>query len=908
MPMSLDSSSPRPRSLPEPDVFENRRRRREKRLMHLRPRPSLFPPPIRSSTLSTSKSASDFTSYSPPALPDGEEGGNFYPHLRTSRFVRNGPYALTGRSQIGTETKAAPPLSDSGSIPSSSRYKADPTEDQFDGDYIGSYLTKQELEKSAGGVSWTCVTRETNLRDVNSAVLPPVKGSSRDYGPARRELRRSTRYEKGNRGHANSAISSNDYGPPSRYARRLPSHDKRSRGPADSAISSNDNDTPSREARRLSSFEKGSSCQRYLSDMPAVMEHDSMVPYHPEAPINDGVASNELPMNPDQISSCTADCRGDNSYKANEDGGSCNNINLNEGEESGCEAVTTEYSNGTTDHGEEETDKEGHPFRTMETTLTLLQGAPLSTDSDLCRGADYPAIVPFEKGERAIVPFEMSIAFERVEDQAIIPVSPVEKTNEKDNVIEHSQRYRFMDVSAEDDTSACTQISTARETITYDKCSGPYSPRHSRWSKAPQVEGQLRPPFLPNRTRQDDLSQMCDDLMSETLSGMFGPPWTAETLAVVLQYNQGSLRDSVKMVLLHGSGSPEDLISRIQVGTKLTEQLSENEPFMKKKSSVMNDEDHPQQENNYVATTYCDADEIKHGQRNNDAACIGFPSFQSCTSSMIQIAETDGPETPKKRLDQLCAGQRQMKPTINKKNYSTQSGISMNCRESAHTDSKKKWVEELHTKQGLIGSDCNHLTNNFQPECIFDGTRKGPLNEKSPTRISFVDNNTLHGHKQGKPEELCLPWIKNQQPEVIERHSCFDIKGSHPKERFPHSPVTVNHVKPQQSVILTSCRPCRHEVERYNEPVGWRSKLKACSLLRIGLRGDKFESAEADRGTACTSFPFVKCSSVPVSQDDWTTSVSQGGESEDRGLLGDSDITSSDEELALWSESLIFDF
>lgn len=69
-----------------------------------------------------------------------------------------------------------------------------------------------------------------------------------------------------------------------------------------------------------------------------------------------------------------------------------------------------------------------------------------------------------------------------------------------------------------------------------------------------------------NETEQnkDELSRMCDTMVSDVLSAMFGPPWTSRTLAKVLRLHDGEMRPTIKAVLTHGDGEPEELVRKLR--------------------------------------------------------------------------------------------------------------------------------------------------------------------------------------------------------------------------------------------------------------------------------------------------------------------------------------------------------
>lgn len=66
-----------------------------------------------------------------------------------------------------------------------------------------------------------------------------------------------------------------------------------------------------------------------------------------------------------------------------------------------------------------------------------------------------------------------------------------------------------------------------------------------------------------------------------TLTSMFGPPWTQETLDAVLRHYQGHMENTVDCVLRHGDGDPQVLIAQLHSGktpedvnSELDEQLA----------------------------------------------------------------------------------------------------------------------------------------------------------------------------------------------------------------------------------------------------------------------------------------------------------------------------------------------
>ena len=66
-----------------------------------------------------------------------------------------------------------------------------------------------------------------------------------------------------------------------------------------------------------------------------------------------------------------------------------------------------------------------------------------------------------------------------------------------------------------------------------------------------------------------------------TLTSMFGPPWTQETLDVVLRHYQGHMENTVDCVLRYGDGDPQVLIAQLhsgktpdEVNSELDEQLA----------------------------------------------------------------------------------------------------------------------------------------------------------------------------------------------------------------------------------------------------------------------------------------------------------------------------------------------
>ena len=63
-------------------------------------------------------------------------------------------------------------------------------------------------------------------------------------------------------------------------------------------------------------------------------------------------------------------------------------------------------------------------------------------------------------------------------------------------------------------------------------------------------------------------NKKCDNILSK-MSKMFGPTWTEASLDVVLRYNKGSPKDSIKMILMHSDRHPYELVSRIQAVTAM---------------------------------------------------------------------------------------------------------------------------------------------------------------------------------------------------------------------------------------------------------------------------------------------------------------------------------------------------
>lgn len=51
-----------------------------------------------------------------------------------------------------------------------------------------------------------------------------------------------------------------------------------------------------------------------------------------------------------------------------------------------------------------------------------------------------------------------------------------------------------------------------------------------------------------------------------TLTSMFGPPWTQETLDTVLRHYEGHMENTVDAVLRHGDGDPQVLIAQFLAG------------------------------------------------------------------------------------------------------------------------------------------------------------------------------------------------------------------------------------------------------------------------------------------------------------------------------------------------------
>lgn len=49
-----------------------------------------------------------------------------------------------------------------------------------------------------------------------------------------------------------------------------------------------------------------------------------------------------------------------------------------------------------------------------------------------------------------------------------------------------------------------------------------------------------------------------------TLTSMFGPPWTQETLDAVLRHHEGHMENTVETVLSHGDGDPAALVERLK--------------------------------------------------------------------------------------------------------------------------------------------------------------------------------------------------------------------------------------------------------------------------------------------------------------------------------------------------------
>lgn len=53
-----------------------------------------------------------------------------------------------------------------------------------------------------------------------------------------------------------------------------------------------------------------------------------------------------------------------------------------------------------------------------------------------------------------------------------------------------------------------------------------------------------------------------------TLSAMFGPPWTQDSLDTVLRHYQGHMENTVDAILRHGDGDPQALIDTLMAGGK----------------------------------------------------------------------------------------------------------------------------------------------------------------------------------------------------------------------------------------------------------------------------------------------------------------------------------------------------
>lgn len=54
----------------------------------------------------------------------------------------------------------------------------------------------------------------------------------------------------------------------------------------------------------------------------------------------------------------------------------------------------------------------------------------------------------------------------------------------------------------------------------------------------------------------------------DTLTGMFGPPWTQETLDAVLRAHNGHMENTVDSILGHGERDPQELVNQLKSGVK----------------------------------------------------------------------------------------------------------------------------------------------------------------------------------------------------------------------------------------------------------------------------------------------------------------------------------------------------